>query len=39
MRFTSIATVLSVTAVASAQLTYNVTQAYAKGNFAKYRCL
>jgi hypothetical protein len=39
MRFTHLAAALSLSAVASAQLTYNVTQAYAKGNWEKYRCL
>ncbi|KAF1834750.1 hypothetical protein BDW02DRAFT_497573 [Decorospora gaudefroyi] len=39
MRFTQIAALLSLSAVTSAQLTYNITQAYAKGNWKKYRCL
>ena len=39
MRFTTIAVALSAATIASAQLTFNVTQALKPGNFAKYRCL
>ncbi|KAH6621731.1 hypothetical protein C7974DRAFT_314852 [Boeremia exigua] len=38
MRF-SILVVLSAASLATAQLTYNLTQALAPGNFKKYRCL
>ncbi|KAH7061987.1 hypothetical protein BKA63DRAFT_527211 [Paraphoma chrysanthemicola] len=34
-----ISTLLAFSAVASAQLTYNITQAYVRGNWEKYRCL
>ncbi|CAI9636489.1 hypothetical protein GT037_003681 [Alternaria burnsii] len=39
MRFTQIATLLSVAAAASAQYTYNITQAEKPGNMEKYKCL
>ncbi|CAG5182500.1 uncharacterized protein ALTATR162_LOCUS10191 [Alternaria atra] len=39
MRFTQIATLLSVAAAASAQYTYNITQAEKAGNMEKYKCL
>ena len=39
MRFFTIAVSLSAATLASAQLTYNITQALQPGNFAKYRCL
>ncbi|CAN9296096.1 hypothetical protein CUC08_Gglean011064 [Alternaria sp. MG1] len=39
MRFTQIATLLSVAAAASAQYTFNITQAEKPGNMEKYKCL
>ncbi|KAI4696778.1 uncharacterized protein J4E88_000956 [Alternaria novae-zelandiae] len=39
MRFSQIATLLSVAAAASAQYTYNITQAEKAGNMEKYKCL
>lgn len=39
MRLSAVAIALSVAALASAQLTFNITQALKPGNFAKYRCL
>ena len=39
MRFTQIAALLSMSAIACAQLTYNITQANAPGNRDKYHCL
>lgn len=39
MRFSTIAIALSAATLASAQLTFNITQALKPGNFAKYRCL
>lgn len=39
MRFSSIAIALSAASLASAQLTFNITQALQPGNFKKYRCL
>jgi len=39
MRFSQIATLLSVAAAASAQYTYNITQAEKHGNMEKYKCL
>ncbi|KNG48427.1 hypothetical protein DDE82_002125 [Stemphylium lycopersici] len=39
MRFTQVAALLSTSATASAQLTYNITQASASGNREKYCCL
>jgi len=39
MRFSSIAIAVSAASLASAQLTFNITQALQPGNFKKYRCL
>ncbi|KAI2482132.1 CFEM domain containing protein [Pyrenophora tritici-repentis] len=39
MRFSQITAILSITAVASAQVTFNLTKAYKKGNWDKYHCL
>lgn len=39
MRSSTIAIALTAATLASAQLTYNITQALKPGNFAKYRCL
>ncbi|XPS95476.1 hypothetical protein M3J09_004766 [Ascochyta lentis] len=39
MRLSILALALTTTSLATAQLTYNLTQALKPGNFAKYRCL
>ncbi|KAG9190811.1 hypothetical protein G6011_08899 [Alternaria panax] len=39
MRFAQITTLLSVAAAASAQYTFNITQAEKAGNMEKYKCL
>ncbi|KAF1349258.1 hypothetical protein EJ07DRAFT_160036 [Lizonia empirigonia] len=39
MRLSALAIAFSAAALASAQLTFNITQALKPGNFAKYRCL
>ncbi|KAF2127849.1 hypothetical protein P153DRAFT_295060 [Dothidotthia symphoricarpi CBS 119687] len=39
MRLSAIAVAFSAATLASAQLTYNLTQALQPGNFAKYHCL
>ena len=41
MRFPTVTTILtlSISAIATAQLTFNVTQAFAPGNWEKYHCL
>lgn len=39
MRFAHVTALLSISAIACAQLTYNITQATVPGNRDKYRCL
>lgn len=39
MRLSVLALAISAASFASAQLTFNITQALKPGNFAKYRCL
>ncbi|KAH7128467.1 hypothetical protein B0J11DRAFT_578673 [Dendryphion nanum] len=39
MHFQNLLTLFSFAIIASAQLTFNITQALAPGNFQKYRCL